>query len=187
MSSEEDRISQPSEIGKSLVLTAQKNSLRGKSLSVNHSSTVVFAIPMSGITGIIATAIPHGILIHQTVLILTKVSWPSIQDNIAIRLLFKISTSHCFEQFPQHHHQQVTISTVPQSRKARGQVTIAWIVKVFTVHSNHSKSLLLSVETVFTPVKADFLRDFSSLQQHPMLPSAYLKEPTPQSSAGSIF
>ena len=35
------------------------------------------------------------------------------------------------------------------------------------------------------PVKADFLRDFSSLQQHPMLPSAYLKEPTPQSSAGS--
>ena len=35
------------------------------------------------------------------------------------------------------------------------------------------------------PVKADFLRDFSSLQQHPMLPSAYLKEPTPQSSVGS--
>ena len=42
------------------------------------------------------------------------------------------------------------------------------------------------------PVKADFLRDFSSLQQHfsslqqhPMLSSAYLKEPTPQSSAGS--
>ena len=37
------------------------------------------------------------------------------------------------------------------------------------------------------PVKADFLCDFSSLQQHPMLPSAYLKEPIPQSSAGSIF
>ena len=31
------------------------------------------------------------------------------------------------------------------------------------------------------PVKADFLRN---LQQHPMLLSAYLKEPTPQSSAG---
>ena len=38
----------------------------------------------------------------------------------------------------------------------------------------------------FSPrVKADFLRDFSSPQQHPMLLSAYLKEPTPQSSAGS--
>ena len=36
------------------------------------------------------------------------------------------------------------------------------------------------------PVKADFLRDFKSLQQHPMLLSAYLKEPTPQSSAGSF-
>ena len=36
------------------------------------------------------------------------------------------------------------------------------------------------------PVKADFLRDFRSLQQHPMLLSAYLKEPTPQSSAGSF-
>ena len=34
-------------------------------------------------------------------------------------------------------------------------------------------------------VKADFLHDFSSFQQHPMLLSAYLKEPTPQSSAGS--
>ena len=42
-----------------------------------------------------------------------------------IRLLFKISTSHCFEQYPQHHHQQITVSTVPQSRKARGQVTVA--------------------------------------------------------------
>ena len=58
----------------SLVRTAQKNSLRGKNLSVNHSSTVVFAILMSGITGIIATTNPHGILIHQTVLILIKVS-----------------------------------------------------------------------------------------------------------------
>ena len=35
-------------------------------------------------------------------------------------------------------------------------------------------------------VKAEFLRDFRSLQQHPMLLSAYLKEPTPQSSAGSF-
>ena len=27
-------------------------------------------------------------------MILNKASWPSTQDNIAIRLLFKISTSH---------------------------------------------------------------------------------------------
>ena len=38
----------------------------------------------------------------------------------------------------------------------------------------------------FTQVKADSFRDFSSFQQHPMLPSAYLKELTPQSSAGSF-
>ena len=38
-------------------------------------------------------------------------------------------------------HQQTTVSTVPQSGKARGQVTVAGIVKVFTIHSNHDKSL----------------------------------------------
>ena len=102
-----------------------------------------------------------------------------------IRLLFKISTSHCFEQHPQHHHQQITVSTVPQSRKARGQVTVAWIVKDFTIHSNHSESLLLSVETVFTPVKANYSPWFQQSSAASMLLPAYLKEPTPQSSAGS--
>ena len=40
--------------------------------------------------------IQHLILMRDIPLdmILTKVSWPSTQDNIAIRLLFRISTSH---------------------------------------------------------------------------------------------
>ena len=155
-----------------------------KSQSVNQSSTVDSTITLPDITSIIATTIPHGIrmmVIHQMLLILTKVSWPSIQDKWAFRLLFKISTSHWVEQYP--HYQQVNMSTVPQSGKVRGQVTVAWIVKVFTVHSHHSELLLLSVETAFTPVKAIYSPWF---QQHPRLPPAYIMKPSPQSSAGSF-
>ena len=66
-------------IGRSLVQTAQKSSLRGKSLSVNRSSTVDSAIPTPDITSIFATMIPHGILIHQMLLILTKAYPVTIQ------------------------------------------------------------------------------------------------------------
>ena len=65
------------------------------------------------------------------------------------------------------------------------QITIAGIVKIllFTaIITNHCSSRWPQ----YSPsVKARFLRDFSRLQQHPMLPSAYLKELTPQSSKGS--
>ena len=56
-------------------------------------------------------------------------------------------------------HQQIS---VPQSRKARGQATVAWIVKVFTVHNHHAELLLLSVETVFTPSKSKLLSVISA-------------------------
>ena len=84
-------MSQPSEIWKSLDQTVPKNSLRGKSLSVNRSSTVDSAIPMPDIMSMFATMILM-VDIHQMLLILTK----SIltQQKRAIRLLFKISTSH---------------------------------------------------------------------------------------------
>ena len=78
---EEDHISQPSGIGKSLVRTAQKSSLRGKSLSVNRSSTVDSAIPTPDITSTNATMIPHGILIHQMLMILTKAYPDTIQNQ----------------------------------------------------------------------------------------------------------
>ena len=73
MSSEEDHISQPSEIGKSLVQTALKSFSQGKNLSVNHSSTVDSAIPTPDTTSILATVIPMRD-IHQMLLTLTKVS-----------------------------------------------------------------------------------------------------------------
>ena len=96
----------------------------------------------------------------------------------------QINTSHWVEQYP---HQQVTISTVPQSGKAWGQVTVAWTVKVFTFHSHHSELLLLSVETVFTPSKSKLLSVISAVfQQHPRLHPAYLLKPSPQSSSGSF-
>ena len=72
----------------------------------------------------------HLLLIHMTGILLDMIQTEVIQlgEPKAIQLLFKNSTSHCFEQYPQYQqyqHQQVTISTVPQSRKARGQVTVA--------------------------------------------------------------
>ena len=126
---EEDPITQPSRIGKSSTQTAPKSSLRGKGLSENHSSTVDSAITMSEITGTSAPMMAHGVLIHQMILILTK----AIRIKKQSRLLFKISTSHYFEQVS-------ALSTVPAStlvREARGQVTVAAIV---TIH-NHDESL----------------------------------------------
>ena len=122
MFSEENHISQPSGTGKSLVWTAPKNSLRGKSLSVNRSSTVDSAIPTPDITSMFAKMILI-MDIHQMLLILTKVSRrgqygyysrsaPATELN-SIRIVNSTS------------HQQTTISTVPQSGKARGQVTVA--------------------------------------------------------------
>ena len=141
---------------------------------MNLSCIVGFVIYTTSITN---TAMKM-ILQH---LILMRGIPPDMIQIKAIWILFKISPSHCFEQYPQHHHQQITISTVPQSGKARGQVTVAWIVKA--IMQNHC---CFRWKQYSPPVKADFLREFSSLQQHPMLPSAYLKEPTPQSSAGFI-
>ena len=69
---EEGLISQPSGIGKCFTQTALKNSLWGKSLSENHSSTVASATTMSEITGTSAQMMAHGVLIHQMILILIK-------------------------------------------------------------------------------------------------------------------
>ena len=71
-------------------------------------------------------------------------------------------------------------------RKARGQVTVAGIVKILLFTAIMTNHCSFRWKQYSPPVKADFLRDFRSLQQHPMLLSAYLKEPTPQSSAGSF-
>ena len=67
---------------------------------------------------------------HLLLILMTGIPLDMIQteEPKAIRLLFKNSTSYCFEQYPQYQqyqHQQVTISTVPQSGKAREQVTVA--------------------------------------------------------------
>ena len=67
---EEGLISQPLGIGKCFTQTAPKNSLRGKSLSENHSSTVASAITMSEITDTDAPMVALGALIQ--ILILTK-------------------------------------------------------------------------------------------------------------------
>ena len=47
-----------------------------------------------------------------------KTSWFSTQDKMTNRLLFRISTSHWYEQYS-HYEQypQITISTVPQKSK----------------------------------------------------------------------
>ena len=182
MSLGEDHISQPSGIGKSLVQIALKSFSREKSLSVNRSSTVDSAIPTPDTTSIFATVIPMRD-IHQMLLILTKVSWSSKREQSGY--YSRISTSHWFLQYPHYPHQQVTISTVPPIRKSKGTSYYSINSKSFTVHSNHSESLLLSVETVFTPSKSKLLSAISAVfQQHPMLPPAYLREPMLQSSAG---
>ena len=94
-------------------------------------STVNSAITLSEITGTSVLMMAHGGLIQ--ILILIKVSWPSTQDNIAIRLLFRISTSHWFEQYP-HYEQypQITISTVPQKSKGTSYCSS-------NSYSNHDK------------------------------------------------
>ena len=73
MFSGEDHISQPSGIGKSMARTALKSSSRGKSLSVNRSSTMDSAIPTPDTMSMFATMIPM-VDIYQMLLILTKVS-----------------------------------------------------------------------------------------------------------------
>ena len=75
--------------------------------------------------------VAHGVLIQ--ILILTK----AIRIKKQSRLLFKISTSHYFEQFPHYQqYQYYFYSTL--IRKAWGQVTVAAIV---TIHNNHDESL----------------------------------------------
>ena len=61
--------------------------------------------------------------------------------------------------------------------KAGGQVTVA--ATVTAIMTNHCSS---QEEKDFTQVKADFFRDFRSIQ---CSLSAYIRELTPQSSAGS--
>ena len=63
--------------------------------------------------------------------------------------------------------------------KAGGQVTVA--ATVTAIMTNHCSS---QKKKNFTQVKADSLPDFP---QHPMLLSTYIRELTPQYSAGSIF
>ena len=108
---EEDLISQPLEIGKYSIQTASKNSLWEKNLSVNHSSTVDPAITLSKITGISTLMMAHGVLIQT--LILTKTVRIS-------RLLFKISTSHCFEQFPHYPQYQPVLFLQYPNQKSKG-------------------------------------------------------------------
>ena len=131
---EEDLLSQLSGVGKCFTQTAPKSSLRGKTLSENHSSTVDSATTMSEITGTSAPKMAHGVLIHQMILILTKAirinSNPGYYSKSAPATVlnsfrFINSTSHyCF------------YSTL--IRKARGQVTVT---SLFTaIMTNHCSS-----------------------------------------------
>ena len=109
--------------------------------------------------------------IHQMLLTLTKVSWPSNREQSGYYSKSTPTTVlNSIRTINSPNHQQITVSTVPQSRKARGQVTVAWIVKVFTIHSNHDRLLPLSVETVFTPSKSRFspwFQQFSAASDAP--------------------
>ena len=157
---EEDHMTQPSGVWKSLVRTVPKSFLQGKSLSVNRSSTVDSAIPMPDITSTIATMIPHGILmmdIHQMLLILTKASWSNkrVQSGYYSRSVpatelnsIRIINSISIQQTGYYFYSD-------QIRKSKGTNHCSINSKSFTVHQhNHSETLLLSVETAFTPVKA---------------------------------
>ena len=105
--------------------------------------------------------------ILQTLILLMDIPLDMRQIDFSkrIRLLFKISTSHCFEQFPHYQQYQPLLFLQYPNQKSKGTSYCSSRWKKY-----------------FTQVKAEFIRDF---RKHPMLLSAYLKEPTPQSSAGS--
>ena len=128
---EEGLTSQPSKIGRCFTQTALKNSLWGKSLSENHSSTVASAITMSENTGTSAQMMAHGVLIHQMILILIKAirieeqsgyysSAPATDMN-SIRTLNSIHNL-LFLQYP--------------NQKSKGTSYCS-----STIHSNHDNSL----------------------------------------------
>ena len=149
---EEDLISQPLEIGKCSIQTAPRSFLQGKSPSENHSSTVNSAIIMSEITGTSAQMMAHGVLIHQTQILIKAIrikcqsSYYSksapVTDMNSARTMNSIRNL-LFLQYP---------------RKARGQVTVA--ATVTAIMTNHCSS---QEEKNFTQVKAEFFRDFSSI------------------------
>ena len=105
-------MSPPLEIGKCSTQTAPKSFLWGKSPSESHSSTVNSAIIMPEVTGTIAQMMAHGVLIHQT------------------QILIKSNQNKMANPVTIHQHQPLT-RTVPDllflqyPRKAGGQVTVA--------------------------------------------------------------
>ena len=102
--------------------------------------------------------------IHRMLLILTETSWPSTQDKITIRLLFKSAPATDFNSIRFTNSVQQTSHCSIDS-------------KSFTVHQhNHSESLLLSVETAFTSVKAIHSPWFQQSSAASKAPSSLFKE-----------
>ena len=131
--------------------------LWGKSPSENHSSTVASAITTSETTGTGALMAAHGVLIQ--ILISAKKQSGSNKQS---RLLFKISTSHCFEQYPHHQqYQQFTISTVPQKSKGTSYCSSQQKLLFTAIMTNHCSNRW---KKHFTRVKARFFRDFRSIR-----------------------
>ena len=88
------------------------------------------AITLSEITGTSALMVAHGVLIQ--ILILTKKGSKNNPGYYSKSAPATILNSFC---------NSASHSRVYSTLKARGQVTIAGIVKVVTIHSNHDKSL----------------------------------------------
>ena len=141
-----------------------------KNLSVNHSSTVDSAITLPDITGIIAAMIPHGILIHQILLILTK-AYPTTIQNQHQPLFWTVSTApssadYCFYSTP--------------IQKSKGTSYCSMNSKSFYCSQQSCRITIAFGGNSFHPQQKQItLRDSSSLLAASKAPSSLYNEAKP--------